>query len=144
LIYDPYLGFLIVAATTFKPGFAVLEWPSMFTSKARESAPETSRPQPPPTQYPPPKDSKKFFGTEIPEPFAGLEKLQTTVDDFKRQIENMRRQMGSTILQQKIQINANYATLLDKLEAVFEKETQARLVYAAEIQRRCYLIILLP
>ncbi|KAJ6263309.1 hypothetical protein Dda_1872 [Drechslerella dactyloides] len=129
LIYDAYLGYLLLAATTSKPGFAVLQWPSKYHARMMQL-----------------KQERSDLSSVSSRPVQGISQqasqpadedavvaVQRQISDCRRKLELFRQTLDPRLLASDLQISRDHFHTLSKLQELLAEEMDARYENARQI-----------
>ncbi|KAF3924910.1 hypothetical protein ABW21_db0207297 [Orbilia brochopaga] len=129
LIYDAYLGYLLLAATTSKPGFATLQWPSKYHARMLALKQErsdlssvSSRPTPGLTPQ-----VSQLTDDDV------VSTVQRQISDCRRQLELFRQSLDPRMLAGETMISREHYHTLRKLQDMLSEEIDARYESAQQI-----------
>ncbi|KAF3906361.1 hypothetical protein ABW20_dc0104274 [Dactylellina cionopaga] len=129
LIYDAYLGYLLIAATTSKPGFAVLQWPSKYNTrmlKLKQERSDVSSTSSRPTPAVFAKPSQGVDGDAIAA-------VQQQITDCRQKLQLFRQILDPRVLASEVQISNDNIAIISRLRNMLFDELDARYASAQQI-----------
>ncbi|EPS40295.1 hypothetical protein H072_5906 [Dactylellina haptotyla CBS 200.50] len=129
LVYDAYLGYVLIAATTSKPGFAVLQWPSKYHSRMLKVKQErsdvsstSSRPTPALSTQP----------SQLADEDS-IAAVQKQIADCRQKIQLFRQIIDPRVLSSEVQISSDNIAIITRLRNMLFEEMDARYASAQQI-----------
>ncbi|EWC46952.1 hypothetical protein DRE_03714 [Drechslerella stenobrocha 248] len=129
LIYDAYLGYLLITATTSKPCFVALQWPSKYHArmmKLKQERSDLSSTSSKPT----PAISTQTSQLTDEDAVAAV---QRRIEECRQRIQLLRQIIDPRMLASEVQISQEHISIMTRLRSLLFEEMDARYASAQQV-----------
>ncbi|KAF3911600.1 hypothetical protein AA313_de0200351 [Arthrobotrys entomopaga] len=129
LVYDAYLGYVLIAATISKPGFAILQWPSKYHArmqKLRQERSDVSSTSSRPASILAPQNSLLVDK-------ESEEAVKQHIDECRNRVQLFKQVIDPRVLAAEVQINNESLAIMTRLRNALFEEMEARYSRAEQI-----------
>ncbi|KAF3938225.1 hypothetical protein ABW19_dt0204563 [Dactylella cylindrospora] len=127
LVYDAYLGYLLLSATSAQPGFAVLQWPSRYNLKILKLKQERSDLSSVSSKAAPLTQTSNNLNEDA------IAAVQRQVAECRQRLLLFKQMVDPRILRSEVQINHESISIITRLKDMLFEEMDARYASAQQI-----------